>query len=177
MNARSASILANQINHAIIFTECLAILRYLQNSEDIDSALQCYRETSNLLAIHGLARLAFDEVNHQSRADFLQWHMSTKRLFKPATARMILSESINLFPNNTKFLTLYFKNEARFRIDDRVRTIIHDTVLGSRNETIIGWQFAIWAEQNRGVEMGTTVHSVRATFEKAVGSERYVLDH
>ena len=160
------------MDHTVAFSECLAILKYLQSSEDIEPPLQSFQESSNLLAVHNLAESAVNEIIHQSRADFLQWHMNAKKPFKPATARSALSGSINLFPNNTKFLTLYFTVEARFRIDDRVRAIIHSTVLGKQNETIIGWHFSIWAEQNRGVEMGATVHSVRATFEKAVASER-----
>ena len=124
--------------------------------------------------MHSLTASAVNEINHQSQAEFLHWHISSKKPFKPSIARSTLAESVNLFPNNTKFLTLFFMYEARFRIDDRVRTIIRDSVLGSRNETIIGWQFAAWAEQNRGVEMGATVHSVRATFERAFESDRYV---
>ena len=174
LDAISTSILEKRTDHVIAYTECLAILKYMQSHEDVALALQCFQDTSNLLGVQCLTKSAVNEIIHQSRADFLQWHMSTKKLFRPATARSILAESIYLFPNNTKFLALYFKNEARFRIDDRVRAIIRDSVLGSHTETIIGWQFAVWTEQNRGVEMGATVHSVRASFEKAVDSERYV---
>ena len=71
------------------------------------------------------------------------------------------------------FLTMYHANEARFRIDDRVRAIVRDAVLDRRDETVIGWHFAVWAEQQRGVEVGSTVHSVRATYERAISSDRY----
>ena len=174
LDAISTSVLAKRTDYIITYTQCLAILKYLQNREDLTSALQCFQETSSLLSVHSLTEAAVNEINHQAQADFSQWHISTRKPFKPATARSTLAESVNLFPNNTKFLTLLFAYEARFRIDDRIRAIIRDSVLGNRRETIIGWQFALWAEQNRGVEMGATIHSVRATFERSVDSDWYV---
>ena len=71
-------------------------------------------------------------------------------------------------------LSAYAANETRFRIDDRVRAIMRDTVLKDergQSPTIVGWSFAIFAEMMRGEIAGSTAHSIRATFENAVESD------
>jgi len=55
-------------------------------------------------------------------------------------------------------------------MDDRVRLLMASTVLKFNRETVVGWFFAIWAEIQRGLEFGGTVHAVRAAFERAVES-------
>ncbi len=158
--------------HAILFTECLAFLAYLQSSRDISVALEPFHQLSSLLTIRGMINSAENEMNHQARSQLLAYHMSHTRLFKPAMARQELSESISLFPNNTMFLTAYAANEIRFRIDDRVRTLVRDVVVKENRDTVVGWAFAIWQERKRGSDMGATSHSVRATYGRAVESQR-----
>jgi hypothetical protein len=59
--------------------------------------------------------------------------------------------------------------ESRSRIDDRVRSIVHNpTFAESTKDSIIGHFFSVYTELHRSVSSGSTVHSVRAAFERAV---------
>ncbi|KAI9870581.1 MAG: hypothetical protein M1830_004075, partial [Pleopsidium flavum] len=160
-----------RIDHAVLYAECLALLAYLSQHIDISAALEVFRQTSSLLAARNLATSPSNELLHQAKAKFLHHHVTHTSYFKPALIRSELAESIQLFPNNTIFLSLYAWNEARFRIDDRVRSIMRDVVLQDNQDTIIGWYFSIWTELHRGIDMGSNSHSVRATFEKAIDSQ------
>ena len=84
-----------------------------------------------------------------------------------------------LFPQNTIFLSLYAWNESRFRIDDRVRSIVHDVVLsshiGGRNDikdSVVSLFFSIYIELTRSTATGANVNTIRASFEHAVVSQR-----
>lgn len=104
-------------------------------------------------------------------------HNTTSRSFQAATLREILDPAIRVFPDNTAFLNLYVWNEARTRIDNRVRTMLYNVVLNERNEdeTVLKWTFAIWAELQMDASRGFNQNAVRNLFEKAVECERYVL--
>jgi hypothetical protein len=109
------------------------------------------------------------EELHQSKARLLYHHMTTVKYYKPSLIRQELEESIKLFPNNTIFLSLYFWLESRSRIDDRVRSIVRNpTFAESTKDSIIGHFFSVYTELHRSVSSGSTVHSVRAAFERAV---------
>lgn len=67
--------------------------------------------------------------------------------------------------------------EARFRIDDRVRSIMRDVVLSSDRGreskyqvSVVSHFFAIHTEINRSITLGSNVHTVRGTFERGVSS-------
>jgi hypothetical protein len=71
----------------------------------------------------------------------------------------------------SRLLSLYTINEARFSIDDRVRGIMQNTVLQrSDNTSAVGWAFAIHYETLRNETAGSTSHSIRALYERAVTS-------
>ena len=96
--------------------------------------------------------------------------------FSPSVVRSPLAESIKAYPKNTIFLSLYAWIESRFRIDDRVRSIIKDVVLASRPSperkedppSIISHFFAVYTELRRSVTLGSSNNAIRATFERAV---------
>lgn len=164
--------LSTKDHHAVLFTECLALLVYLQRRNDISAALDVFHQTSALLKSRGLLSSPLNELNHEAQAKLLAFHVTHTNSYKPSLLRTELADSIMLFPSNTALLATYAANEARFRLDDRVRTIIRDLVLQDKRDTIVGWFFAIWSEFNRGTELGGTVHSIRAVFERAVASKR-----
>lgn len=75
------------------------------------------------------------------------------------------------------FLSLYIWVEARFRIDDRVRSIMRDVVLssdrdreGKHQENVMSHIFAVYIELSRSIKLRSNVHTVRGTFERGVGS-------
>ncbi|PYI11643.1 DUF1740-domain-containing protein, partial [Aspergillus sclerotiicarbonarius CBS 121057] len=177
--------LANEkANVFIACTDCLAILSYISHSQYLNKALEAY---SNALA--RLASLpdqskpftAFTtELLHQSRARFLYHHIRTSNIYKPSHIRTLLTESISLFRHNTIFLSLFAWNESRFRIEERVRDTIRDitTITSSHPDDLTSTPtqipitthlFSIYTELNRPIYAGSTLHSVRAAFEKAIG--------
>ncbi|KAI9887516.1 MAG: Protein nrde2 [Watsoniomyces obsoletus] len=153
-------------------TDLLSLLIYLYENRSIEDALQVYRKTLDALQTRNMRPryTTLSELLHQSKARLLYYHASTSSIFRPSLLREELSQSIKIFSQNTIFLSLYRWNEARFRIDDRVRSILSDFVLDGPNETVIGWIFAIWHEGNAPIGTGHNVNSIRALFEKAVAS-------
>ncbi|OJJ73338.1 hypothetical protein ASPBRDRAFT_173939 [Aspergillus brasiliensis CBS 101740] len=168
----------------IVFTsciDCLAILLYLSNSLDLDKSLECYR-----IALARLASLPDQskpfvnfttELLHQCRARLLYHHIRTSNVYKPSHIRSLLSESMSISRHNTIFLSLFAWNESRFRIEERVRDTIRDITRVDTNADsltaapvpITTHLFSIYTELNRPTYSGSTMHSVRAAFEKAIG--------
>lgn len=125
------------------------------------------------------------ELLHQSRARFLYYHVRTNGMYKPSQIRSLLMESISTFPHNTMFLSLFAWNESRFRIEERVRDIVRDITTESRTShtstlqqvPITSHLFSIYTEMIRPVYAGSTAHSVRAAFEKAIGEHDASAQH
>jgi hypothetical protein len=158
--------------YAVLYTTCLALLTYLQSSRNISAALEQFHQAASLFASRGPTLSYAQEYLHQARTRLLQYHMMHSHIWRPAIARDELLESISLYPHNTTFLMAYAANEERFRIDERVRSIIRDNQMKGKHDTIVRWLFAVWAEKSRGIEFGSTVHSVRSVYERAVESTR-----
>ena len=155
-------------------TECLALLIYLFQEEDIESALDVYNAALPRLEAKELGRSTVSELVHQCKARLLYHHATTARLFKPALARNELISSIRLFPQNTILLSVFAWKESRFRIDDRVRSVLRQHTLPDsqqKGSTLIPLLFSIYTELHRGVFAGSTTNSARAAFETAVASE------
>lgn len=159
---------------AVYYAECLSLFTYLQSKDDIESTLDPLRHVSQLLQSRGLLHSAANEIAHQAQCQLLSYHAKRVKLFRPIVTRTVILESIKFFPNNTKFLAMYAANEARFRVDDRVRAIMQDVVLQKGEQSIVGWLFSVYSELKRGENLGGTSHAVRAAFDKATESERYV---
>jgi hypothetical protein len=154
------------------FVECSAILEYLFHSRDVDEAAAIFRKASEKFDKRGLGGCIAQELLHQGKARLLYLHTTVSRSFKPSILRDEFAQSVRAFPRNTIFLSLFLWNEARSRIDDRVRSIMTDVVLKERQDTIIGWVFSIWTELKSAPGAGYNANTVRAAFERAVSSER-----
>jgi hypothetical protein len=154
--------------HSVLYSELLALFSYFHEEQSLWAAMDSFRKTEQLFQSRGLANLSYVETLHQAKVLLISYHTSQVKFFKPAEIRESLADSIALFPNNTIFLTAYAINESRFRLNDRVRSILSDVVLREQRDTVIGWAFAILAESQRRLELGGTVHGVRAVFEKAI---------
>ncbi|KAL2038659.1 hypothetical protein N7G274_008707 [Stereocaulon virgatum] len=168
----------HKYKHASLAIECLILLNYLKSSS-LPLATSTFK--SNLALLPPTSPTT--ETLHQSFAQLLYHHTTHTRLFKPSEIRSLLAESIAQYPTNTIFLSLYAWNEARFRIDDRVRSIINDVVLSnnninstshtSRNEkrdNVTSHFFAIHTELHRSLTFGSNNQTIRSTFERAITS-------
>ncbi|KAG7010008.1 DNA repair and recombination protein [Physcia stellaris] len=162
--------------HSFIACDLLIILTYLSNSVSLSSALEAFTASLASLSSYFPSDSPAHELLHQSFAQLLYHHANHVPLFKPATIRETLTASVALFPHNTVLLSVYAWNETRFRVDDRVRTIINDVVLGSTmgdrrkedKESVIPHYFSLHTELNRSLIAGSNSNTVRNTFEKAI---------
>ena len=176
-NGRDYMLSVNDQYHAILYSECLVLLKYMSSSLNLEVTLSCWKSNLSLLTTRISPTSQISELFHQVKAQLLYHHIEQAHPFKPSLIRSTLSESIHLFPHNTVFLWLYAWNESRFRIDDRVRSIIQDTLLSNtssessqQQESIISHFFAVYTELNRGITLGSNVHAIRGTFERAMES-------
>lgn len=184
LSESQGSALGSQEAHVFVaYTDCLAILFYLSHSLSLGKALEAYTTALNRLStspVHSECFKSFTtQLLHQSRARLLYYHIRTNSMYKPAEIRSILAESISLFPHNTIFLTLFAWNESRFRIEERVRDVMRDITRNRSQSTqsigatqsvpITTHLFSIYTELHRPVYAGSTLHSTRAAFEKAIG--------
>jgi hypothetical protein len=157
---------------SLLHNECLALLTYLTSSFTVQSAITIFTDFMSILCARTGSGSISCEYAHQCLARLLYYHASTSRSFRPALIREHLGEAIKLFRDNTLLLHLYTWNETRFRLDDRVRSIIRDIVLEEKHDTVIGWTFAVWNELHGTPGSGHNVNSVMAVFEDAVASTR-----
>ncbi|KAI9817339.1 MAG: hypothetical protein M1826_001621 [Phylliscum demangeonii] len=154
----------------VYYADLLALLAYLYQNRAIDKAVAEYRRAAKWLAHRPSEARSTLELLHQAKARLLYHHAVNSHYFRPALLREEFAESIKQFPQNTIFLSLYAWNEARFRIDDRVRSMLWDVALRSDEETVIGWVFSIWNESHGTLGAGHNANSTRAVFERAIAS-------
>ncbi|KAK7526262.1 NRDE-2, necessary for RNA interference-domain-containing protein [Phyllosticta citriasiana] len=186
---RDHSLSTNEPMLAVQYTECLAVLEYFHSQLDIAAALDPFHYLSKQLESRKLLVAAAHEAAHQAKYQLVTHHAQRTKLFKPSILREELQKSVALFPDNTRFLSLYASHEARFRIDDRLRAILQDVVLSEKRigggggsnsgPSIIAWHFSIHSEIARsraavavgaGSSSGIS-HAVRAAFEKALADD------
>ncbi|KAF2442861.1 DUF1740-domain-containing protein [Karstenula rhodostoma CBS 690.94] len=160
------ALLATDFPRATLATSLIALLAYFADSEKPETALSTFARLSTWFTSHSMSQSPAAELHAQYVAQFLTLHTQRAPIVKPALIREALEPLIAAFPDNTILLSLYAANEARFAIDDRVRSIMHQKSKGT-NRTIVSWTFAIHHEILRGEIAGSTSHSIRALFEKA----------
>ncbi|OKL61538.1 hypothetical protein UA08_03309 [Talaromyces atroroseus] len=160
-----------------------ALLHYLTAFFDLSSATEVYNNAFDRLAhsshITEGSKSSTLEVLHQYRSRLLFHHITTKHTYRPADIREMLLTSTSLFPHNTMFLSLFTWNESRFRIDERIRGVFLTPAASAstgrstdsnQNPVTSTSLLNILTELSRPVYSGSTVHSSRAAFERAVSS-------
>lgn len=173
------------------YTDCLALLFFVEKYP-IQTALEVY--SSAVLKLSDLSiedrkhRPYVTELLHQARARLLFSHHQIKvSRLTPIEIRDTLQESISLFPNNTIFLSLFTWNESRFNILDRIRNVHLFTtdpetqfklendstlsVAAIQSAPVTTHLLSIWSELCRPIWAGSTKHSVRSAFERALGDD------
>jgi hypothetical protein len=160
------ALLATDLPRAALATSLTAMLAYFAGNEKPETALLAFSRLSAWFTSHSMSQSPAAELHAQYIAQFLTLHAQRAPIVKPAFIREALEPLIAIFPDNTILLSLYAANEARFAIDDRVRSIMHQKSK-DKNRTIVSWTFAIHHETLRGEIAGSTSHSIRALYEKA----------
>ncbi|KAK9849681.1 Tetratricopeptide-like helical protein [Penicillium brevicompactum] len=160
------------------YTDCHAIALYIMG-DPLTSILKDYD-----IAFAALDKLPEDtkvftgEILHQSRARFIHMWVETKRgQFSPREIRERLLQSLQWWPHNTLFLSLFKWNDARVIMMDRTRDIFEVAGRGANASNdpnnlhrvpITTHLFSIYIEMGRPVTFGSTSHSIRAAFERAL---------
>ena len=166
-----------ELGRAASYIECLIFLSYLSSETPLEAALSIFNSNLSIFPTIGPVAQRYRELFHQTFARLLYHHVTHHSRFRPSLVRNFLSDSIDLFPENTIFLSLFAWNEARFRVDDRVRSVIQTQLrspthgVSGRQESYILLLFAVHLELSRAVARGSNVHSIRSAFERAVGSD------
>lgn len=175
---RDHTLSLSSYSHATFAIECLILFAYLRNAQSLTAAISAFKSNIAFLTTHVSSNSSNHEYLYQTFARLLHYHTTHTHLFKPSDIRSLLAESIAQFPQNTIFLSLYAWNEARFRIDDRVRSVVEELVLnasgytkGKAHDSVIPHFFAIYSELHRGITFGSNVSTIRSTFERAIESD------
>ena len=165
--------------------DLLILLSYLTNPQPLEAALAIFNTNIFLLSTSLPPTSTTHQLLHQSLARLLYHHATRAPSFQPSLLRATLAQTITLFPTNTIFLSLYAWNESRFRINDRVRTIVRDildppsqsnstaastsTAIPLRPQSqLIPHLFAISTELARHPTLGSNAHTIRSAFERAL---------
>ena len=161
------------------YADLLALLAYFTSTNSLTAALAVYSSivsppasTSSTTNQTTLALL------HQSRARLLHHHThintspQSRNSFRPAQITTPLAQSLALFPSNSIFLTLYHTQTAHTLPLDRIRTVLPALHSASHSpaavDSMIPPIYDIWSEMRRPSYAGSTRHSIRAAFERAV---------
>ncbi|CAG8875961.1 unnamed protein product [Penicillium nalgiovense] len=168
------------------YADCYAILLYLKG-EQLEDILDSYNDA--ITSLRALRRTDDDfrvlggELLHQARARILYYYVERQSgQFRPAEVRALLLDSLEWWPHNTMFLSLFKWNDSRLHMSDRTRDIF-DVTIGAKGRTAKDAQgpapiyrvpvtthlFSIYAEMGRPLMLGSTPHSIRAAFERAIG--------
>ncbi|KAL8781131.1 MAG: hypothetical protein Q9203_000819 [Teloschistes exilis] len=167
--------------HAVYFSDLLVLADYLTNDLSLEAALSSFKTHLQSFRAKSSSIQAAEALFRQSFARLLFIHTMQKHPYSPSFIRSFLAESIAVFPHNTIFLSLYAWNESKFRIEDRVRGILRETVLANRqhcdqnegdnSDHIISQFFAVHTDMQRGLLLGSNHNAIRGTFERALSSE------
>ncbi|CAG8905742.1 unnamed protein product [Penicillium egyptiacum] len=168
------------------YADCYAILLYLKG-EQLEEVLDVYNDAITSLRVLRKTdddfRVLGGELLHQARARILYHYVERQSgQFRPADVRALLLDSLEWWPHNTMFLSLFKWNESRLHMSDRTRDIF-DVTIGAKHRAAKDLQgpapiyrvpvtthlFSIYAEMGRPLMLGSTPHSIRAAFERAIG--------
>ncbi|KAL5115495.1 hypothetical protein ACEQ8H_006636 [Pleosporales sp. CAS-2024a] len=170
--ACEAALLGHDYAAATVGTSLSAVIAYLSNDREAKCATMVHGHLSDWFASHNMSTSPQAELNAQALARILTNHMTYSPLVKPALIEAALAPFLGLFPNNTVLLSLYAANEARFAMNDRVRSALHggSAMQRSKATSAAGWTFAIQVEKSvqSGVSVATTTsHSMRSLYKHA----------
>ncbi|GAA5922599.1 uncharacterized protein JCM15063_003358 [Sporobolomyces koalae] len=154
------SILRNR-NH---FAYSAALLAY--TTQGLDQAIEILEcQLFRLECINASGTAEHEEV-YMLYAKLLYRH-STRAAYRPGQLRDLLERAIEVYKNNTVFLSLFYHNELRMKIQNRIRTTLESKVLRDKDVASQGYLFAVFAELHLDVR-SQNVWAVRNLFDRAV---------
>ncbi|OQE05499.1 hypothetical protein PENVUL_c024G02515 [Penicillium vulpinum] len=173
------------------YADCYAIALYLMGDQ-LEEVLDVYNDAVTSLRVLPKTdddfRVLGGELLHQARARMMYYYVEKQSgQFKPAEIRAVLFDSLEWWPHNTMFLSLFKWNDARLRLTDRARDVF-DLTIGAKARAegdlqgptqihrvpVTTHLFSIYVEMGRPVMLGSTPDSIRAAFERAIGDDGIV---
>ena len=173
---RSQQLSLRQGDAVLHITELLAIFEYLAGSHSMSGALEVYNATFEALAKLPASSLQI-ELLHQSRANLLHIHPAVSpHGYRPALINRNIAQSLSRFPSNSMFQHLWQEHTQRTGLLERIREVVPANISfdGSNKHinSIVPYLFAIHKELCRPSYAGSTVHSIRAVFERGVDAAK-----
>jgi hypothetical protein len=146
----------------------LTLIAYLASEDPFSALVSDFKQTLKYFGNN-----TTKEVWVQSWVRLVRLHLALVPLHTPSQLRSILETAIVNFPENTLLLALHAANEARFRLDDRVRALMAEPLDehgGKTERSAVGWLWVVWYECFRWRHGTGTLQNVRSVFQKATGS-------
>jgi hypothetical protein len=97
-------------------------------TQGLDYACQVFETIWTGFRDRGVERSIDNEVLLVAYARMLYRHSAKRGVYKPSIMRDMLTRSLELFPNNTILLSLFMWNEARTKIENRVRQLVNQAI-------------------------------------------------
>ncbi|POS78286.1 hypothetical protein DHEL01_v203316 [Diaporthe helianthi] len=166
---------SGELGQAAEFAQTLSLFEYL--SSQVSTEPMSSQQGSISAAMNSINAFTSDVVSRykesspelerllQSTAHLLYLHAS-RGPFRPPFVRDQLYSFLKLFPSNTIFLNLLAWADTSLLLNDPVREALRALVLKDPHDRVGSRVFAILHELDAG-----TVHSARAAFEAALGSD------
>ncbi|KAI5783595.1 NRDE-2, necessary for RNA interference-domain-containing protein [Geopyxis carbonaria] len=150
---------AGRATHAAAAHALRALLSHLSGAP-LDDTLALFPPFLAALRARPSLPPALSELTHLRRARLAHLAATTQKPFRPSTLRTVLDDGLTAFPASTPLLALYAWNEARTKIENRLRTRLLAPA------TPAAALFAVWAELR--MRQTPNGHAVRSLFERAV---------
>jgi hypothetical protein len=105
---------------------CQGLFEYL--TQGVEAACEVFESLWKYYTDRGVERSIDNEVLLVAYGRMLYRHSSKRGGYKPSVMRDMLTRSLELFPNNTILLSLFMWNEARTKIENRVRQHLNQAI-------------------------------------------------
>ncbi|RUS31601.1 hypothetical protein BC938DRAFT_477469, partial [Jimgerdemannia flammicorona] len=165
-NLSTLAISETQYRSAHHIYACHALFEYL--SQGLDEACRVFDRVFDEYVTRGVERSIDAEILFMTYAKLVYRHSVSGYAFRPGVLKGVLDRALNLFPNNTLFLSLFFYNEARTKIENRVRRFLNGAL--EKEPSHLLWTFALYAELHH--HLPYNVHLVRSLFDRALECHR-----
>ncbi|BGP44730.1 hypothetical protein JCM10450v2_000544 [Rhodotorula kratochvilovae] len=146
-----------------------ALFQYL--TQDLTAAVNVLERHLFRLDCAGATGSAEHEEALMMYAKLLFRHSTTGGGYRPAQMRDLLERAVKEYKNNSLFLSLFYHNEQRMKIENHFRRMLEETVLKESEATSEGWLFAIFAELHRDARLAN-VWAVRNLFDRALDNPK-----
>ncbi|KAI9286695.1 NRDE-2, necessary for RNA interference-domain-containing protein [Umbelopsis sp. AD052] len=153
-------------HNAYQYFVCQGLFEYL--TQGVEAACDVFEGLWKYYTDRGVERSIDNEMLLVAYGRMLYRHSSKRGGYKPSVMRDMLTRSLELFPNNTILLSLFMWNEARTKIENRVRQHLNQAI--ERDPNYVLWEFAIYSELHHHVPYNPNM--VRSLLERAVECPR-----